>query len=290
MGSTLILDKERDRQFYTLVASLVAILIFFYEFPLFWFFKVLIAVSAQYAEANPDPAALTPPSTGTTHIVVLVLLFGSVVWVFLRPRHFIRRSSKDRTTHYHVFVDGQLLEELELENTIDLEVKTTNQRHRSFNESSRSWTTQHRSNLLVRSVRYPHIVLYDRPNSLFRKHNRILNKIEAFFSNVNWKDRDGVVSGRIAADVLAEEQQLEEKEKRVDKTLSKRSRRKPEVKFSWGARVAMAAIFSGFGGAFWFIGKFYIVGGIFFGLSAILLGDLILTMLGFGQQPTKHKD
>jgi hypothetical protein len=59
------------------------------------------------------------------------------------------------------------------------------------------------------------------------------------------------------------------------------------VRTAWGARIFFILAFAGFGLGFWMLGGYRVVGWVFLGISLMILVDMVLALMGFGQQPAK---
>ena len=267
MSTTLILAPERRRRVFTALILILAALVYFYEYPLYG----LLYLYSSYHELSgmEGPPAFQAMDYGFVSASAAILLF-----VYLRPRSYIRSDSTGQ--RFDVSVKGRPAGTVSLDDLRKLEFKSYAERE--GRSRSRSW----RSCVKIHCLKKPEVVFYDAVMSLnWRREKRLARRLEEQLGPIEWKDKDGILTGRADPE---REKRLERREKQWEKAAARTRSRPPAVVKAYGARFFFALVFAGFGAAFWHAG-YVIPAWVFLGLSGLLAVDLALTWLGFGQKP-----
>ena len=283
MGQYLVLDRERDRRFYTVLAAVLVSVVYFHEIPLYWFLRGLIAVLPRYASVNQDPGQWVPPVIEGWDLAVIALTACGVALVFLRPKYFICRSG-DHSRWIYELHQGSHVQTLSARDVSVLEVEQTYETAKRYNVDARAWIESQREVVNIRLAYVPEVVLYRRRRASIRDASAEVKKIEAFLGDVRWHDPHGVITARGSPSAVVASQR-EQDLARVDQSQQTDSGDSETVVNAWGTRTLFIVLFAGFGMTFWLVGGFAIVGGVFLTIALVLLADIVLTLAGFGQQP-----
>ncbi len=281
-GNIFILHRERNRRFWTIAIAVLIGLVIFYQHPLYWFFRLLIITSDSYTVANHNSIEHESPEFSIWQFAIFGLIFASVVYAFINPRHFLRKKNKNGKHEIEFFIDNKLIKTYSLVDLSELRIQTKRQNHSSYNKLSKSWFPYFSVSVCIHAVCAREILIYQQRNAWSNKHLAVARKIERFLGEVHWIDNEGILNNR-----SAKIETIQLAKTRQTQNHNQLSNSKPAVKMFATARVLFAIIFTIFGSAFWFIGDFRVVGFFFFGVAAIILIDLALTRLGFGQRPIK---
>jgi len=267
MSSTLILASERRRRVITVVVLGIVALAYFYEYPLY---GLLYCYASYHGLSGMEGI---PPFQAQDYGFVLACA-GVLLFVYLGPRSYLR---PDRTRgHFDVVLKGRSAGTVSLEDLRRLEFKCYSERER------RSRSSGWRSCVKISCTRNPEVVFYDAVMTWnWRREKRLARKLERQLGAVEWKDKDGILTGRPDP---AREARIKRREAQLETIAARRRRRAPVVVKAYGARIAFASIFAGFGVAFWH-GDVAVAAWIFLGLAGLLVVDLGLSWLGVGQKP-----
>ena len=268
--SRILLEKERRRRIIVWIIAFIALGVWFYEFPLYAGLKT-------YADYQGWGALESAPSISRGDAFFVLGVSLVVLLVRLFPGDYL--AVEPRSGALTVHLNWRPVESLERDQLMPLEFKNYATRRQPSRDSGYIQQTR------IASVSRPEIVFHDAVMSRgWWREKRVARQVERRLGGeVNWKDSDGILSGR--PDPVAEAR-VQKRQAQLDEVARKPAKRGP-VRMAHGMRAVIALALAGLAGAFLYAG-YRIAGIVFCVLLLLIVGDWLLAILGFGQQPEKR--
>ncbi|MBX2867672.1 MAG: hypothetical protein KTR18_03305 [Acidiferrobacterales bacterium] len=191
--NTLILIDERRRRLRVVLLAILLAILTLYEYPLYFFYRVLLISSNRYAEANPSTDDLGSPETSLLQFAILVGILSGVVLVFAKPKHYLQRFSKHGVQNFRLILDGVEESILSARDASILRIKKESYIQDDSNKTLIAGKYFQPSFITIQSASDKRVIFYRQKSSFLKLHLRAANRIERFLGDVRWIDKEALL-------------------------------------------------------------------------------------------------